>query len=81
MNTGTKQVLQAITSMFNQARAQSMAGVAKIIASYNGLPNSMRSIGLYAMSGLNGGLLAGSGSVLATAEALRTVLLPQCERR
>lgn len=70
VNTGTRQVLQAVTSMFNQARAQSMSGVARIIASYNGLPNSMRSIGLYAMSGLNGGLLAGSGSVLATARSI-----------
>nr|WP_319218578.1 tape measure protein [uncultured Trichococcus sp.] len=70
VNTGTRLVLQAITSMFNQARAQSMAGVAQIIASYNGLPNSMRSIGLYAMSGLNGGLMAGSGSVLATARSI-----------
>ena len=70
VNTGTKQVLQAITSMFNQARAQSMAGVAQIIASYNGLPNSMRSIGLYAMAGLNGGLMAGAGSVLATARSI-----------
>lgn len=70
VNTGTRLVLQAITSMFNQARAQSMAGVAQIIASYNGLPNSMRSIGLYAMSGLNGGLIAGSGSVLATARSI-----------
>ena len=70
VNTGTRQVLQAITSMFNQARAQSMAGVAQIIASYNGLPNSMRSIGLYAMSGLNGGLMAGSGAVLATARSI-----------
>ena len=70
VNTGTKQVLQAITSMFNQARAQSMAGVAQIIASYNGLPNSMRSIGLYAMSGLNGGLMAGAGAVMATAAGI-----------
>ena len=70
VNTGTRLVLQAITSMFNQARAQSMAGVAQIIASYNGLPNSMRSIGLYAMAGLNGGLMAGAGSVLATARSI-----------
>ena len=70
VNTGTRQVLQAITSMFSQARAQSMSGVAQIIASYNGLPNSMRSIGLYAMSGLNGGLMAGAGSVLATARSI-----------
>ena len=70
VNTGTRQVLQAITSMFNQARAQSMAGVAQIIASYNGLPNSMRSIGLYAMSGLNGGLMAGAGAVMATAAGI-----------
>lgn len=70
VNTGTRQVLQAITSMFNQARAQSLMGMNQIIASYNGLPNSMRSIGLYAMSGLNGGLIAGSGSVLATARSI-----------
>jgi len=70
VNTGTSRVLQAIASMFSQARAQSMAGVSQIIASYNGLPNSMRSIGLYAMAGLNGGLLAGAGSVLATARSI-----------
>lgn len=70
VNTGTSKVLQAIASMFSQARAQSMAGVSQIIASYGGLPNSMRSIGLYAMAGLNGGLLAGAGSVLATARSI-----------
>jgi len=70
VNTGTKQVTQAITSMFTQALGVSTAGVSRIIASYGGLPNSMRYIGLNAMAGLNGGLMAGAGSVLSTAAGI-----------
>lgn len=70
VNTGTAQVLQAITSMFTRALGVSTAGVSRIIASYSGLPNSMRSIGLNAMAGLNSGLNAGAGSVLATAASI-----------
>lgn len=70
VNNGTKQVTQAVTSMFTQALGVSTAGVSRIIASYGGLPNSMRSIGLNAMAGLNSGLNAGAGSVLATAAGI-----------
>lgn len=70
INDGTSKVMQAVTSMFTRVRAESARGVSRIIASYNGLPNSMRSVGLNAMAGLNSGLNAGAGSVLATARSI-----------
>lgn len=74
MTTTVQKAMQAMLNKMKSSAASQTSLMKKhssnLVKSYNGLPSSLKNVGVQAMNGLNAGLNAGKGKVLSTARTI-----------
>lgn len=74
MTTTVQKAMQTMLNKMKSSAASQTSLMKKhssnLVKSYNGLPSSLKNVGVQAMNGLNAGLNAGKGKVLSTARTI-----------